>query len=90
MENWHYNQAVENLQDRINNPNLDARLIYDDPLYWSLYNKVTSFQESASLTNRISGLENKLDRTNQLLEMQTKEVHDLAKGFASIKYAIHK
>ena len=68
MDNWHHNQVVENLQDRINNPNLIARLIYDDPLYWELYNKAEIFQESTSIADKLTQLENKMDKTNEMLD----------------------
>ena len=84
MDNWHYNQVVENLQDRINNPNLIARLIYDDPLYWELYNKADIFQESTSIVEKLIQLENKLNETTQLLEVQSKEIHKLSKSFEQL------
>ncbi len=36
MNKWYENVMVENLQKRIIDPNLDARLVYDDPNYWIL------------------------------------------------------
>jgi len=31
---WNDNEAARNLQDRVLDPNKEARLIYDDPWYW--------------------------------------------------------
>jgi len=84
MDNWHHNQVVENLQDRINNPNLIARLIYDDPLYWELYNKAEIFQESTSIAGKLTQLENKMDKTNEMLVVQAKEIQNLSKSFAQL------
>ena len=84
MDCWHNNQCVENLQEKINNPNLQARLIYDDPEYWVLYNKAELFQESTSLADKITHLENKLDKTNEMLEVQTKELQSLSKSFEQL------
>ena len=90
MDSWHHNQVVENLQDRINNPDLIARLIYDDPLYWELYNKAEIFQESTSIAGKLTQLENKLDKTNELLEVQAKEIQNLSKSFEQLSSTIDK
>jgi hypothetical protein len=31
---WFNNSAVENFQERVLNPNKEARIVYDDPWYW--------------------------------------------------------
>jgi hypothetical protein len=31
---WHDNSVARNLQDRVLNPNKEARVMYDDPWYW--------------------------------------------------------
>ncbi len=31
---WYYNSAALNFRERIENPELEARLVYDDPWYW--------------------------------------------------------
>jgi len=31
---WYTGPAVENFQDRVRNPNKEARIVYDDPWYW--------------------------------------------------------
>jgi len=87
MNKWYYNQVVENLQERINNPDLDARLIYDDPLYWELFNKADIFQESSLITNKLTLLEKKLSKINDLLEMQAKEILNLSKFFDQLNSA---
>jgi hypothetical protein len=34
FEYWYDNVAAINFQERVLNPNLEARLVYDDPWYW--------------------------------------------------------
>ena len=34
FEFWYNNQITQNLQERVLNPNKEARLIYEDPWYW--------------------------------------------------------
>jgi hypothetical protein len=40
MKSWYDNECVRNLQARILNKNTDARIVYDDPWYWNLYENV--------------------------------------------------
>jgi hypothetical protein len=41
---WNDNEAARNLQERVLNPNREARLMYDDPWYWIvLENKAKKF-----------------------------------------------
>ena len=84
MNHWYHNQCVENLQEKINDPSRQARLIYDDPNYWILYNRATLFNESSSLHNKVSYLESKIDKTNDLLETQAKQIESLSRSFAQL------
>ena len=81
MDYWYHNQCVENLQEKINDSNQQARIIYDDPNYWVLYNRATLFNESSSLHNKVTYLEGKIDKTNDLLETQAKQIECLSKSF---------
>ena len=40
MKSWYDNDCVSNLQSRILDKNSDARIVYDDPWYWNLYENV--------------------------------------------------
>jgi len=40
MKSWYDNEWVHNLQARILNKNTEARIVYDDPWYWNLYENV--------------------------------------------------
>ena len=79
MDYWYNNQCVENLQDKVNNQDQQARLIYDDPDHWLLFNNNTWFNGSSSLVSRVASLEDKIDKTNEIIERQTKEIQHLVK-----------
>ena len=40
MKCWYNNECVENLQARILSKTTDARIVYDDPWFWNLYENV--------------------------------------------------
>lgn len=40
MKSWYDNECVRNLQARILNKSTEARIVYDDPWYWNLYENV--------------------------------------------------
>ena len=63
---------------------MEARLIYDDPEYWVLYNKITLFGESSSLYKKVTYLEGKIDKTNDLLETQATQIESLSRSFAQL------
>jgi hypothetical protein len=64
---WYCNSAAENLRRRIEDPNLEARLAYDDPWYWIVLpnNSKTRKNTSYKFTlddcyNRISNIETEI------------------------------
>jgi len=63
MRQWYSNCMVETLQEKILDPLVDARLVYDDPAYWILYKNNTDIH---------SDLENlRTLVTDQTEQMQT-------------------
>ena len=40
MKSWYDNDCVSNLQSRILDKTTDARIVYDDPWFWNLYENV--------------------------------------------------
>jgi len=51
FEYWYNNQITQNLQERVLNPNKEARLVYEDPWYWIvLENKGKKIQTGSRKT----------------------------------------
>jgi len=51
---WFNNSAVENFQERVLNPNKEARIVYDDPWYWIVLENTAAAPKDApaeSFTN---------------------------------------
>jgi len=78
MSKWYNTQCVENLQERINNSTVEARLIYDDPSYWLLFNNA-NYHVVISLSDRLNVLEESLDQANLCIKTQATEVAWLSK-----------
>lgn len=86
MDKWYNNNMVQNLQSKIMNDNEDAKLVYDDPNYWSLLQNKRPIQDS--YFKKIDNLENivfnfnkgmseriySLEKKNTLLEDNIKEL----------------
>jgi hypothetical protein len=61
FNHWYDNTASRNFQERVLNPNKEARLVYDDPWYWIVFENTSavvkrtdSFQIAAAATPDIS------------------------------------
>jgi hypothetical protein len=78
MNSWYHTQCVENLQEKINNSTTEARVIYDDPAYWVLYNNANCYT-AISLADRLNILEENLVTANSVIKTQTDEVIRLSK-----------
>jgi hypothetical protein len=55
FEYWYDNVAARNFQERVRNPNKEARIIYDDPWYWIVLEnknprKCITYEENVILT----------------------------------------
>ena len=61
FENWYNTDAARNFQERVKNPDKEARIVYDDPWYWIvLENKSKKFVSGARkerLSIQTSGFE---------------------------------
>lgn len=67
FEYWNTNNdAAINLREKIENPNKEARLVYDDPWYWLLLPNNSSYKEES----------NKLENLKCLFENQIKRIEN--------------
>jgi len=58
---WYNNPAANNLRKKIENPNYEAKVMYDDPWYWILLPN-TSSSEKNCLLNLNLNIEEKIDK----------------------------
>jgi hypothetical protein len=66
MKQWYSNCMVETLQEKVVDPSLEARLVYDDPNYWVLYkNNVDMYSDLENLRTLVT------NQTEQLYIMST-------------------
>tara|TARA_Y100000992_G_scaffold146188_1_gene97266 strand:+ start:272 stop:907 length:636 start_codon:yes stop_codon:yes gene_type:complete len=79
MKSWYDNDCVSNLQSRILDKTTDARIVYDDPWYWNLYENVNprsaselKMEEQIHLLNKTVSTQSdridKMDAFTQYLE----------------------
>lgn len=85
MSKWYNTQCVKNLQERINNSTMEARLIYDDPAYWILFNNA-NYRVTVSLSDRLNILEESLDTVNLRIKRQATEMSRLSKKVEDFEY----
>ena len=71
MKCWYNNECVENLQARILSKTTDARIVYDDPWFWNLYENVNprsaselKMEEQIHLLNKT--VNNQSDRIDKM------------------------
>ena len=66
---WYTSSAATIFRENIENPNVDAKLVYDDPWYWIVYPNTSSMRDSNStytsndiitIDNRLKFLENEI------------------------------
>ena len=67
---WYTNSAATNFRENIENPNIDAKLVYDDPWYWIVFPNTSPMKNSnatyisndidISIDNRLKYLENEI------------------------------
>lgn len=66
---WYTSSAATIFRENIENPNVDAKLVYDDPWYWIVYPNTSSTRDSNStytsndiitIDNRLKFLENEI------------------------------
>ncbi len=71
MHRWYVSEMVENLQKKIINPELDARLVYNDPNYWLLH--VNSISQYTSNLNNLNHIYTYLtEQTKNIADLETK------------------
>ena len=64
---WYTSSAATIFREKIENPNTDAKLVYDDPWHWLVYPNTSSMRDSNStytsndiINNRLKFLENEI------------------------------
>ena len=73
FSHWFNNSVVENFQERVLNPDKEARVVYDDPWYWIVLQNTGAKVDKAEETEFVSSdyaaiLEKKLSETEKRLE----------------------
>lgn len=72
FEYWNMNNiAAVHLRDRIENPNKEARLMYDDPWYWLILPNKSSLQ----LKNSYNAIDNKIDKLEREISSIYEELY---------------
>ena len=77
FHHWYNNTAAARFQERVQDPNKEARIIYDDPWYWIVLENNTEKQIPGARKQRINIGTNKNKKTNVKLaaefELEMKE-----------------
>ena len=69
---WENSQISHNIQEKINDPNQTAKIVYNDPEYWILLkNKNPMTETEIKLEKRIIELENKILNLEKILNAQS-------------------
>jgi hypothetical protein len=90
---WYANVSATNLREKIENPNVVAKLVYDDPWYWIIIPN-TSYKRENTFYNKLNDITkhttrqvleycvNILERLDKKIERQTnnKNSYDIEKG----------
>jgi len=89
FEYWNTNNvACEHLIDRIQDPQREARVVYEDPYYWlllpnhndgttSMYNSYNMRREINQLNNTIHNLRNEFDNVNNVLNTLLSDFYEI-------------
>lgn len=86
MKQWYSNCMVESLQEKITDPLVDARIVYDDPNFWILYkNNIVLYSEIANLQKIVT------EQTKQLYTICSQmSEFDLQIKSANIRMLLYK
>jgi hypothetical protein len=87
FDHWYQTNVAYNIQDRINDPERQARLIYDDPWYWMLLcNTKPRTEGERRLEARIQALEHALaNSTGNLLDKVIRHSEAVEVNIESLK-----
>ena len=89
FEYWNTNNvACEHLIERIQDPQREARVVYEDPYYWlllpnhndntsNMYNSYTMRREINYLTNTVNDLRRELSNANNVLDTLLADFYDI-------------
>ena len=78
FEYWHDNAAARNFQERVLNPEKEARIVYDDPWYWIvLENKAKKHVSGDRKPRVVLDLQEKEDEAPAKQMMSNKDFSDL-------------
>ena len=83
MKCWFDNDSVSNLQTRILNKNVEARIVYDDPWFWNLYENVNPRSASElkmeeqiqALTKSVNTQNDKFEKMDAFTQYLEDELH---------------
>jgi hypothetical protein len=91
FKHWYETSVTYNIQDRINDPERQARLVYDDPWYWMLLRNTKPRTEAERhLEARILALEQALaDSTANTLDKVVKHIESTEINIDSLKCRLY-
>ena len=91
FDHWYQTSVAQNIQDRINDPERQARLVYDDPWYWMLLRNTKPRTEAERrLEARIQALEKALaDSTANTLDKVVKHIESTEINIDSLKCRLY-
>ena len=76
---WNRNPIVDKLHREILNPNLDAKLVYDEPYFWRLLpNCNPRYKENNDLRTVIMELQDRAEHQSNLLTIMSQRIFDLS------------
>ena len=93
MKSWYDNESVRNLQARILDKNTEARIVYDDPWYWNLYENVNPRSASElkmeeqifTLTKTINSQSDRIDKMDAFTQYLEDELNQAQATIARLQ-----
>jgi hypothetical protein len=93
MKSWYDNECVRNLQARILDKNTEARIVYDDPWYWNLYENVNPRSASElkmeeqifSLTKTVNIQSERIDKMDAFTQFLEDELNQAQATIARLQ-----
>ena len=93
MSKWFDNESVANLQDRIISKTVNARIVYDDPWFWNLYENVNPRSASelkmeeqiVTLTKLVNQQKDRMDEMDAFTQYLEDELNQAQAQIAFLK-----
>ena len=87
FDKWYDNVGSQNFQDKVNDPNSDAKVVYDDPWYWICLPNLNPKPDSQRiLEETVLNLQGQVDQLYQGLCDQNLELQYLTRVVESLQY----